>query len=124
MSYENLIEELMRCGRYLQLVPGAMKSFEMCMLALNTLKSIPNEMKTLELCKMAVYVNGYALQYVPNEMKTFELCMLAVQNSCISLDFVPDELKNAVRTAFTRPAYRRPRAAKTAAIAAIRAMKL
>jgi hypothetical protein len=86
-----------RYGLALQYVPEALKTPELCKLAVKdiswALEYVPETMKTPELCKIAVENYGWALLYVPETLKTPELCKIAVEYYGYILQYVPEALK-------------------------------
>jgi hypothetical protein len=92
------LDAVIKDGRALKDVPAALKTAELCLLAIQQNWRAPDYVPeerwdSAEFCRAAVEKNGEALEYVPEKHQTAELCRAAVQQNGWALEYVPENLK-------------------------------
>lgn len=127
VDYDLCLAGVKGCGGLLKVIPGRLKTFDLCRLAfaqggadLNdvpaeflvdgefwrgvALKHIPNSHKTYERCMAGVRKCGNHLQYVPDDAKDILLCLAAVAENDWACRFIPARFHDnpVFRSAYAR----------------------
>ena len=91
----------------LALVPGQLRSRELCELAVSvtwdksatkqflnrSLGHVPINLRDKSMCELALRSDGMNLEHVPKELLTVEMCAIACTQQGLAEQFVPKELK-------------------------------
>ena len=84
-------------GENLQFVPTALRTLELCLLALQenckALIFVPEHLRSMEEICTAVVHDPFALMILPDALKSLRICILAVRKDSSMLKYVPEELK-------------------------------